>query len=167
MRETAKTYYLPSSRLSHTPFDRTIVLRRSRINLGYVFIWVDDVPAAVAFYEKAFGFERRTLMDQGPRGYYAELATGETTLAIADTREAVTLLGHYRPNDPAEPGAFLISIVTDDVPAAYHAALAAGAHKMEGSEPKQMPWGQTIGRVIAPHGVFVSIASPPQTFSAG
>ena len=131
------------------------------MTLGYVFIWVDDVPAAVEFYEKAFGFHRRRLMDQGPTGYYAEIETGETTLAIADTKEAVRLLRRYRPNNPDEPGAFLISIVTDDVPAAYQAALDAGAHKMEGSEPKQMPWGQTIGRVIAPHGVFVSIASPP------
>ena len=130
------------------------------MRLGYVFIWVDDVPAAVEFYETAFGFRRGLLTDAGAAGHYAELETGETTLAIADTREAATLLKRYRPNDPTEPGAFQLSVVTDDVPAAYQAALDAGARVLAGSEPKTMPWGQTIARVVAPHGVFVSVASP-------
>src|SRR5688572_3651822 len=54
---------------------------------GYTFLWVDDVEAAVTFYGQAFGFSRRVLLENGPMGLYAELDTGQTTLAIAEHRE--------------------------------------------------------------------------------
>ena len=39
-----------------------------------------DVAATIEFYERAFGFSRRFVAEDGD---YAELATGETTLSFA------------------------------------------------------------------------------------
>jgi uncharacterized glyoxalase superfamily protein PhnB len=127
---------------------------------GYTFLWVDDVERAVQFYEQAFGLQRRSLRENGPLGLYAELETGATTLAIADVKEADVLFGDgYRPNRAdAVPGAFQLTFVTEDVAATYTAALEAGATAH--TPPQRQPWGQTIGRVRDPNGVFVSIASP-------
>lgn len=61
------------------------------MKLGYAFVWVEDAEKAVQFYEEAFGFERRSLTDNGELGLYAEMETGATTLAIADQKEARVL----------------------------------------------------------------------------
>lgn len=45
------------------------------MRLGYVIIHVPTVPAALAFYERAFGFKRRFL---APGGEYGELQSGAT-----------------------------------------------------------------------------------------
>jgi len=56
------------------------------MQFGYAFVWVEHAEKAVQFYEEAFGFERRSLTDNGELGLYAEMETGETTLASADQR---------------------------------------------------------------------------------
>ncbi len=127
---------------------------------GYTFLWVDDVPVTVAFYEQAFGLRRRFMQENGPMGLYAELETGATTLAIADRKEADALFTQgYRKNTPTDvPGAFQITFVTPDVAATYQAAMTAGATAY--TEPHTEPWGQTIARIRDPNGVLVSIATP-------
>ncbi|MDP9371473.1 MAG: VOC family protein [Chloroflexota bacterium] len=130
------------------------------MELGYAFGWVDDVTGTVEFYEQAFGLKRHFIQQNGDLGLYAELETGETTLAIADTREARALFPDgFRANDPSQaPGAFQFTFVTPDVASAYEAALRAGATTY--AEPRLQPWGQTIARVRDPNGVLVSIATP-------
>jgi len=127
---------------------------------GYAFVWVEDVEGTVRFYEEASGLSRRFVTDNGEMGLYAEIETGETTLAVADVKEAEALFaGGFRENDPGEaPGAFRLSFVTPDVEGVYRAALGAGATEM--AEPQRQPWGQTVARVRDPNGVLVSIASP-------
>ncbi len=129
---------------------------------GYTFLWVDDVGATVAFYEQAFGLRRRFMQKNGPMGWYAELETGATTLAIADRKEADALFTQgYRKNTIADvPGAFQITFVTPDVATTYRTAITAGATAY--TEPHTEPWGQTIARVRDPNGVLVSIATPLQ-----
>ncbi len=129
--------------------------------LGYTFLWVADVEAAVAFYEQAFGLTRRVLLENGPMGLYAELDTGPTTLAIADHREARALFPEHRALDDGPPALAQLSFVSDDVPAAFARAPAAGAASL--AEPTTQPWGQTVARVRAPHGALVSIVTPPPT----
>ncbi len=133
------------------------------MRLGYTFIWVDDVERAVEFYERAFGLERRFMIENGPMGLYAELETGQTALAIADTKEADAILpeGYRRNEADGPPGAFQVSFVTDDVESAYEAALGAGATSV--AEPAAQPWGQTVARLRDPHGVLISIVTPPPT----
>ena len=50
------------------------------MKFGYTIIYVPDVAASLAFFERAFGFTRRFLHESGT---YGELETGETTLSFA------------------------------------------------------------------------------------
>jgi len=129
------------------------------MELGYVFIWVENVEEALRFYEEAFDLKRRFLVDNGEPGLYAELETGETTFALADHKEARVLFPHrFRENYPARPpGAFQLSFVTPDAEAAYEVASRAGA--AETAEPQIQSRGQTIAWVRDPNGVLVSIVS--------
>ena len=129
------------------------------MKLGYVFIWVDDVTKAVESYEQVFSVKRR-ILTPGVKGLYAEMETGETTLAIAETVEAQELFpdGFY-PNSPSHiPAALQLSFLADDVPLTYAHALRAGATTQ--MEPEIKPWGQTVARIRDPHGILVSIATP-------
>ena len=50
------------------------------MQLGYTIAYVPDVAASLAFFERAFGLQRRFLHESGS---YGELDTGSTTLAFA------------------------------------------------------------------------------------
>ena len=50
------------------------------MKLGYIILYVEDVTATVAFYEKAFGL---TVYFVHESKQYAELDTGTTKLAFA------------------------------------------------------------------------------------
>jgi selenide,water dikinase len=50
------------------------------MQLGYTIVYVPDVAASLAFFEQAFGLQRRFLHEAGD---YGELDTGATTLAFA------------------------------------------------------------------------------------
>ena len=49
------------------------------MKFGYTIIYVKDVPKALAFFAKAFGFQTRFIHESN----YGELCTGETTLSFA------------------------------------------------------------------------------------
>jgi lactoylglutathione lyase len=126
------------------------------VRFGYTIAYVHEVERSVVFYERAFGLKRRFVDESG---HYAEMETGETTLAFASNE-----LGHsnlpsgLRENDPAEPPAGVeIAFLAEDVGAAFHSALEAGA--MQVAEPKTKPWGQTVAYVRDPDGVLVEIGS--------
>lgn len=127
------------------------------MRFGYTILYVEDVPAALGFYERAFGLSRRFISDDAD---YGELETGETTLAFAKHTLAGSFLpGGYRRNDPAEqPAGIEIGFVADDVPAAWDRALAAGAVKV--TSPQTKPWGQTVAYVRDPEGMLVEICTP-------
>ena len=50
------------------------------MQLIYTILYVEDVPATLDFYQKAFGFTQKMLHEGGD---YGELATGDTTLAFS------------------------------------------------------------------------------------
>jgi lactoylglutathione lyase len=130
------------------------------MRFGYTFIWVDNVPEAVDWFERALGLTRRFLRSNGPMGDYAELESGGTTLAFADTREARALFpGGFHALDDGTPALFQISFISEQVVADYSRALEAGARSL--AEPHDEPWGQTISRIRTPQGVVVSIVSQP------
>ena len=118
-----------------------------------------NVPATVAFYEKAFGL---TLRYMHPSSGYAELETGDTLLAfvgdefIADLK----LLGdlHYTPNrveDTAAAGQ--LAFVTDDLDSNWERATPAGAVVVKALEAK--PWGQPTGYMRDCNGVIVELCT--------
>lgn len=127
------------------------------MRLGYVIVYVDDVPAALAFYRRAFGLETRFLHESNG---YGELETGGTALAFAAHAVAgANLPGGYTPlASDAKPAGMEVGLVTDDVPAAFARAVAAGATPL--APPTTKPWGQTVGYVRAPEGTLVEICSP-------
>jgi lactoylglutathione lyase len=127
------------------------------MRFGYTILYVDDVSRAIDFYERAFGLARRFMADDAT---YGEMETGDTTLSFArHTLVGGFLPGGYRRNDPAEPPAGVeIGFVTDDVPAAWDAAIAAGAIVV--SAPETKPWGQTVAYVRDLEGMLVEICTP-------
>jgi Uncharacterized protein conserved in bacteria len=126
------------------------------MKLGYTILYVSDVERTVSFYEEAFGLSRRFVHESGS---YAELVTGETTLAFAahDLAEA-NFQTSYRRTDPGEPPpAFEIALVTEDVAAVFERSIEAGAEPLV--EPEQKPWGQTVAYVRDVDGVVVELCT--------
>jgi lactoylglutathione lyase len=126
------------------------------MRFAYAIGYVRDVERSVAFYEQAFGLQRRFVDESGQ---YAEMETGETTLAFASNElGASNLPGGFRRNDPSEPPAGVeIAFLTEDVDAAFRKALAAGATSV--AEPKTKPWGQIVAYVRDRDGMLVEIGS--------
>lgn len=129
---------------------------RDTPQLGYVIAYVADVPAAVAFWEEAFGLRRRFVHESGD---YAELDTGATALAFAALGLASGLPGGVVPGSLDRPPAHVeIALVDADVAGLYARAVAAGAVALAPSVEK--PWGQTVAYVRDPDGTLVELASP-------
>jgi lactoylglutathione lyase len=125
------------------------------MELGYVVLYVPDVPAAVAFYERAFGLSVRAA---DPSGKYTEMNTGKTTLVFA-AESLMEEAGHtFRANRPLErPAASEVGFVAKDAPAAYAAAIEAGAVPYEA--PRTRPNGQVVAYVRDLNGVLVEICT--------
>jgi lactoylglutathione lyase len=126
------------------------------VRFAYTIAYVRDVERSVAFYEQAFSLQRRFVDESGQ---YAEMETGETTLAFASNElGASNLPSGFQMNDPAEPPAGVeIAFLTEDVNAAFHIALEAGATSV--AEPITKPWGQTVAYVRDRDGMLVEIGS--------
>jgi lactoylglutathione lyase len=125
---------------------------------GYTILYVRDVAASLAFYERAFDQRRRLLHESGQ---YAELETGSTTLAFASHELAAANLPQaFRPPAAAaeRETPFEVCFVTNDVAATYGRALDAGASAV--SEPQTKPWGQQVAYVRDPDGTLIELASP-------
>ncbi len=122
------------------------------MKFGYTVIYVDDVAATIAFYEKAFGQKRGMVAGDE----FGELATGETKLSFA----AKKML--HGPGQFASPEGKVLGVevafTTGDVAAAYDTALAAGCTSV--SKPAQMPWGQTVAYVRDNNGFLVELCTP-------
>lgn len=124
------------------------------MQFGYTILYVEDVKASVAFYERAFGLSARFVHDGGD---FAEMATGATALAFS-SRALMRQLGkHPAAPDTAAP-VFEIAFTTDDVAAAVARAVAAGAAPVQA--PEEMPWGQTVAYVADPDGFLVELCTP-------
>lgn len=127
------------------------------MKLGYTILYVKDVPRSVAFYEDAFGLSRRFVHEAG---LYAEMDTGTTTLSFAAYGLAKSNLpGGFQEHSLSRPPAgFEIAFITDDVPAAYDRAIAAGAIPISG--PAAKPWGQIVAFVRDKDGITVELCTP-------
>lgn len=119
----------------------------------YTILYVDDVPATLDFYKKAFGFHVGFLHENGD---YGELLSGQTKLAFSST--ALMRQLDKNPSIPsAESPAFEIAFETDDVKAGLSKALEAGAELVQ--DVREEPWGQTTSYVSDPNGYLIEICS--------
>ena len=127
------------------------------MKLGYTIDPVSDVAASLHFHERAFGLKRRFLHESGT---YGELDTGTTTLAFAahELGDGNFPGGHVRADRSPRPLGMEIGLVTEDVPAAHVAALAAGATEL--APPATKPWGQVVSYVRAPDGCLIELCTP-------
>lgn len=126
------------------------------MQLRWAIVYVRDVEASAAFYERAFGLGLRFITETKE---YAEMETGATALGLASTHMAATNFPEpIRENDPkAAPAAFEIGFEVEDVAAAYARAVEAGATPL--AEPVGKPWGQTVAYLRDPDGILVELGS--------
>jgi predicted enzyme related to lactoylglutathione lyase len=125
------------------------------MHLGYIIIYVPNVLSAVEFYEKAFGVSRRSVHVSTR---YAEMETGATVLAFADEAFVASASHAFRQNRPGEmPAGAEVSFVTDDVSAAFHRAVEAGA--AGAIKPMTIPSGQVVACVRDLNGFVVQLCS--------
>lgn len=126
------------------------------MKFGYSIIYVADVVATIEFYEQAFGVKRKFIHESHT---YAELDTGETTLAFAAHEAAELNDLAIAPNrkDGIAAG-FETCFVTENVQAAYDHAIKNGANAV--SAPAQKPWMQMVSYVRDLNGCLVEICSP-------
>ena len=128
-------------------------------SLGYVILYVNDVAASLAFYEKAFGLARRFFHEDSGKAY-GELETGATRFAFA----SVALAREHLKQEvvAAAPGkaplGVEIALTAPDVPALFNRAVKAGATAV--SQPETKPWGQTVAYLRDNSGFLVEICTP-------
>lgn len=125
------------------------------MKFGYTIIYVQDVLKTVEFYKKAFGVKLKFLHESNQ---YAEMATGETTLAFASEGLAQGNGLKYKANKSDDiPAGFEIAFIASDVRAAFEKAIKEGAKEV--SVPTEKPWGQGVAYVADNNGVLVEICS--------
>ena len=125
------------------------------MKLGYVILYVPDVLAAVAFYERAFGLKKRRMIED----QYAEMETGATALAFVHEEFVADFVAPFHRNRQSDRSAGIeVALVSTEVAAAYKTAIAAGALPI--LEPTQKPWGQIVSYVRDLNGCLVEICSP-------
>ena len=124
------------------------------MHFSYTILYVDDVPASLAFYEQAFGFKARFLHEGADWG---ELDTGLTRLCFS-SRSLMAEMGKSTSHADAKNPSFELAFTTNDVPTALQKALTAGATLISNIE--KTPWGQTLAYVADPNNILIEICSP-------
>jgi lactoylglutathione lyase len=125
------------------------------MKMKYTVLHVHDIQRSVEFYRKAFGIKNRFIHESGQ---YAEMETGDSTLAFASDDLASSIIKDgYRRNLPGEkPSGIQIAFEPDDVEKAFENALKAGATAV--SLPELKPWGWISAFVRDPDGILVELA---------
>ncbi|PHR61459.1 MAG: glyoxalase [Robiginitomaculum sp.] len=121
--------------------------------LRYTILYVENVPATLAFFNQAFGVETEFLTESHD---YGNLKTGDMKLAFSSVSLMKSLGKNPSPADADAP-TFEIAFETDDVAAAFQRAKNAGAKVIQ--EPRDEPWGQTTAYVSDINGYLVEICS--------
>ena len=115
---------------------------------------VTDVKAAVQFYQKAFGFEKRGIMN-GPGGkpMHAELTMRGTTLMLGP--EMPEMGARSAKNLGASPTT--LYLLVDNVDKVVAKAIKLGATAQ--GPVSDMFWGDRCGRLVDPEGYSWYIAT--------
>ncbi len=124
------------------------------MQFSYTILYVEDVAATLAFYEKTFGFKQKMLHESGD---YGELDTGATTISFSSLRLMQEIGKNPHPPVMDAPS-FEIAFTVNNVPEALTKAVNAGAKLVQ--KPEQMPWGQTTAYVTDINGFLVELCTP-------
>jgi PhnB protein len=117
-------------------------------------LWVDDGPAAVAFYERAFGAVVEHRVD-GPseRDVIAQLAVAGARFWVST---ASSSMGRFEPRAIGGATARML-LVVDDPESVMTAAVAAGASQTSAVRDEH---GWRLGRIVDPFGHEWEIGRP-------
>lgn len=124
---------------------------------AYTIFYVDDVAKTISFYENAFWFQKKFIT---PEGDYAELNSGETTIAFAST-----ILGNLnfkkgfeKASIKKQPHGVEMAFTTEAIEADFKKAIASGAIEYEPITEK--PWGQKVGYLRDLNGFLIEVCTP-------
>ena len=122
-------------------------LNRKQYGAVSAMLTVSDIPTAVSFYQKAFGFSKRAVMN-GPDGkpIHAELTLRGTTLMLGPENPA---LGKRTAKTIGASPASLFLYV-EDVDRVVSKALSSGATSK--GPVMDMFWGDRCGTIVDPDG---------------
>src|SRR5580693_4030397 len=122
-------------------------LNRKMYGAVTVMVTVKDVKAAVGFYQKAFGFEKRGIMN-GPDGkpIHAELRLRDTTLMLGP--ESTERGARSAKTIGASP--VTLYLTSENVDKTVAKAVKLGATAM--GPVMDMFWGDRCGTIIDPEG---------------
>lgn len=119
--------------------------------------FVDDVPAATAWYRQVLGIEPYFAQPSLENPAYVEFRVGEYQ------HELGLISSSYRPSglDPANPAGAVMYWHVDDVPAAVERLASLGATVLEPPTPRgdlgwitavvADPFGNLVGLMYSPH----------------
>ena len=124
---------------------------------GYTIFYVDNVEETIAFYEKAFGFNRKFVT---PENDYGELVSGATTIAFASIElgQSNFKKGFKKMSEFDKPIGMEMAFVTEDIETDFQKAIEAGAIEFE--KIKQKPWGQKVGYLRDINGILIEVCTP-------
>jgi catechol 2,3-dioxygenase-like lactoylglutathione lyase family enzyme len=124
------------------------------MKFSHTSLFVKDVLQSVTFYEKAFGMRKRFIHESNQ---FAEMEMGEAVLHFAASEPVRANLSEgFQENSLSNlPPGIELCFETDDVEAAFSAAVKAGATAY--AEPKTRPWGQMVAYVRDLDGVLIEI----------
>ena len=127
------------------------------IKFGGTAVYVDDVPATLNFYKRAFDLETRFFDEALQCG---ELETGAHVLVSFASHQLGEMLmpGTYVRPANGQPAGVEIAFFVSDLPAAFAKAVAAGAVPL--AQPKTMPWGATVAYLRGPEGTIIGLSTP-------
>jgi lactoylglutathione lyase len=123
------------------------------MKMNYVIIYVDDAVKAAKFYQKAFDLKIKFIHESN---MYAEMESGETTLAFANNEM-------LKVNTGIEPlkgikNCFEIAFSTSNVQKAFEKAVSNGVKEIK--KPESKPWGQMVAYVQDSFGTIIEICTP-------
>jgi len=122
-------------------------LNKKQYNAVSAMLTVSDIPAAVSFYQKAFGFSKRGIM-KGPDGkpIHAELTLRGTTLMLGPENPA---LGRRTAKSlGASPASLFVYVENADKVVAKAISLGATSQ----GPVMDMFWGDRCGIIVDPDG---------------
>lgn len=125
------------------------------VKFTHTIFYVKNMKLSLEFFNKAFDFETKFVYGDYQ---YAELVTGETTIAFTSEELANSNLpkGYIKGDLNNLPFACEISLTTDDIEGYIEKAVKAGGVKVTGLQEK--PWGN-LAYVRDPNGILIELSS--------
>ncbi|MEL7534551.1 MAG: VOC family protein [Bacteroidota bacterium] len=124
---------------------------------AYTILYVSAVEATLAFYEAAFGFQRKFIT---PEKDYGELISGETTIAFGsfELGDSNFKKGYLKSDPQQRPFGIELTFTTEEIENDFAKAIQAGA--VEEEAVVQKPWGQKVGYLRDNNGFLIEICTP-------